>query len=45
MFHLAEIYIGVEKGEKCGKEISNSSVLKLRLGIFIIRSALYISEY
>jgi hypothetical protein len=23
MFHFAEIYIGVEKGKKCGKEISN----------------------
>jgi hypothetical protein len=23
MFHFAEMYIGVEKGEKCGKEISN----------------------
>jgi hypothetical protein len=31
MFHFAEMYIGVEKGEKCGKEISNSVLLEVRL--------------
>jgi hypothetical protein len=35
MFHLAEMYIGVEKGEKYGKEISNSANLEVRLQIFI----------
>jgi hypothetical protein len=33
---LAEMYIGVEKGEKCGKEISNSALLEVRLRKFII---------
>ena len=36
MIHLAEMYIGVEKGEKYGKEISNSALLEVRLRMFII---------
>jgi len=36
MFHLAEMSIGVEKGKKYGKEISNSALLKVRLRMFII---------
>jgi len=36
MFHLAEMYIGVEKGEKYGKEISNSTLLEFRLPMFIV---------
>jgi len=31
MFHLAEMYIGVEKGKKYGKGISNSVLLEVRL--------------
>jgi hypothetical protein len=36
MFHLDELYIGVEKGKKCGKGISNSALLEVRLRMFII---------
>jgi len=36
MLKYAEMYIGVHKRQKCGKEISNSALLEVRLGIFII---------
>ena len=36
MLKYAEMYIGVKKRQKCGKEISNSARLEVRLGMFII---------
>jgi hypothetical protein len=45
MFHLAEMYIGVEKGEKFGKEISNSALLEVRLRIFIIMQCPVYGEF
>jgi len=40
MFHLAEMYIGVEKGKKYGKEISNSALWKFVFECLLSCSAL-----
>jgi hypothetical protein len=45
MFHLAEMYIGVEKGKKCGKEISYSALLEVRLRMFIIMQCPVYAEF
>ena len=36
MFLSPEMYIGVEKGKKYGKGISNSTILEVRLTMLIV---------
>jgi hypothetical protein len=45
MFHLAEMCIGVTKGEKYGKKISNSALLEVRPRMFIIMQCPLYAEF